>query len=971
MISDLETKLSALLFWDSPYDKLPSLDLQTLQDDRAVDTVGFSFLTNPHNGRLKVTWETLFSRVCTVRQRREDWFEDATARPSQNDDVQFRAQAVAAYENDVKAFLRLLLIAVHLTGGQPGRSIEVLSMRYKNTAEGGVRNVFLSQGQVVLATWNTKTSRIQSQNHVIYRFLPHRLSDVLVRYLAHVVPFVEFARELSSPTYDETKMDGPYIWGYVSADNEYRPWSGPSLSRCLRTESTKYLSTSVSVAQWRHLAIAITNRFLGNLATDVTVKKRKRDDAYGDESDGSDSNNDDSDNAYDAQASHSTRTASITYARLLFQGTLGTQHGQARYHQASTDWHNFLGVGTPGSARTSAVWTLDDDAETEQGRRQAALAKADLATGLSIVAGRGARFRGRQAHFLDLVVRGTSPLLWVAGTGSGKSVAFLIPAVLRPDGVTIVIVPLLALQGDLVRRCRDAQIRCAVWSSRNARPDATLVFCTPENASLSRFNTFVRQLVQFRQLDRVIYDECHVVLNSRDNFRYTILLVFRRLLELPVQQVWMTATLPPADEDDFFAYVNVSANITTIVREPTRRSTTAYAVERMVRPQDCTDRLRLLVEEARTNEQRTIVFCPSVAQAQRYATELDAVLFHAKTGETVEEKEAIVSSWANSYDYQPIVATSALGLGLNVPDVALVVHCGMPWTLRDFVQESGRAGRSGQRARSILLVEDWEVNKAQGNRPALYEYVCEQVCYRTALARHMDGVFNNQTCRSEEARCTLCQARADQPPPPSPSPPPPTELVVARTKQAALAERQNMLNKAAHKNVHLMYTIFENLAVRQETKACVFCSAVRWADPGTHHPKCNDTLTLVRKSARLLAADLRKNNEAKLVDDHCARCWNLTLYCQAARNNDVDCTKYNLLVYLLIRLYRQSTRTVLDEQWKQRRGVREHLDWLQLVAGDRTTIEAFSKIVIRVSGKRLLSPFYMIMLLYPDFREIA
>ncbi|CAK7237488.1 hypothetical protein SCUCBS95973_009973 [Sporothrix curviconia] len=722
MITELEKQVAALLFWDSPYETMPSIDLAQIKDDRSIVEAGESFLTHPANARLDATYETLLRRVLASPTHRQTWCRYSDEMYTPDMEIPFHRGALAAYEDAIVAFLRLLLVVAHLTGGQPGRAPEILTVRYLNTAEGGVRNLFLSYGHVVLATWNTKTSQSLAQDKVVYRFLPARVSEVVVRYVAHVVPFVETVREmmLGQLAYDETGVRNPYLWGCLDEQHRARPWPRDRLSRHLRAASALYVGTAFSVAQWRHLAIAITNRYLRTLPADDdrTAQKRKRggspyDGRPNDGDANSSDDDDDNNNPYDAQASHSTRTAGLVYGRLTFQGTLGTAHGQERYFRTSTQWHNLLRVGTPGSSRTGGAWAFDDDDATAQQQRLQAVAETSLATGLAMVCGPGAQFRGQQAAVLAHIVQGTSPLLWVAGTGSGKSLAFLLPAAVRPDGMTVVVVPLLVLQSDLVRRCQAASIRCAVWSNTNKTPDATLVFCTPENATNTAFSAFLRRQARLHQLDRIVYDECHAVLESRASFRPAIQLVFRTMLALPVQHVWLTATLPPAEETDFFRRVNVLQATTTLVREPTKRPTLSYAVH-ILQDADSRDAtLRFLLRTARTDRRRAIVFCPAVSMAVEVATMLDAPVFHAKSGTSVDEKEAIVRAWAADEARGPIIATSALGAGLDVPDVALVVHCGMPWSLRDFAQESGRAGRDPDRPARPLLSPQEYIDKAR------------------------------------------------------------------------------------------------------------------------------------------------------------------------------------------------------------------------------------------------------------------
>ncbi|KAL7939929.1 hypothetical protein V8C42DRAFT_349933 [Trichoderma barbatum] len=101
-----------------------------------------------------------------------------------------------------------------------------------------------------------------------------------------------------------------------------------------------------------------------------------------------------------------------------------------------------------------------------------------------------ASFRGQQGAVLQAVVRGQTPILQIAGTGEGKSLSFLLPAYCAYEGVTVVIVPLLALQGDLQRRCDKHQIDSHIWSDGRAKT-SRLIFVTPESAAGESFHSFI------------------------------------------------------------------------------------------------------------------------------------------------------------------------------------------------------------------------------------------------------------------------------------------------------------------------------------------------------------------------------------------------------------------------------------------------------------------------------------------------
>ena len=137
--------------------------------------------------------------------------------------------------------------------------------------------------------------------------------------------------------------------------------------------------------------------------------------------------------------------------------------------------------------------------------------------------------------------------------GGSKSLSFMLPAYCTPDSVTVVVVLLMALEGDLERRCREARIPAAVRSSGEAAVRAaSVVLVTPESVVTKGFQGFINHLVAQQRLDRVVIDECHVILDSSADFRPKLLELGRTIADWGVQLVILTATLPPQDEGEFW-----------------------------------------------------------------------------------------------------------------------------------------------------------------------------------------------------------------------------------------------------------------------------------------------------------------------------------------------------------------------------------------------------------------------------------
>ena len=121
----------------------------------------------------------------------------------------------------------------------------------------------------------------------------------------------------------------------------------------------------------------------------------------------------------------------------------------------------------------------------------------------------------------------------------------MLPTWVSDGGTTVVVVPLIALRRTMMDRCRQFQITCAEWNGGgDGWNGARVVFVTSESAISGRFQTFLNQLRSGQQLDRIVIDECHVVLNDQLELR-RILRRMGKINRAGTQMIMLTATLPP------------------------------------------------------------------------------------------------------------------------------------------------------------------------------------------------------------------------------------------------------------------------------------------------------------------------------------------------------------------------------------------------------------------------------------------
>jgi ATP-dependent DNA helicase RecQ len=316
-------------------------------------------------------------------------------------------------------------------------------------------------------------------------------------------------------------------------------------------------------------------------------------------------------------------------------------------------------------------------------------------------------FRRGQVDVVASVLAGRETL-GVLPTGGGKSLCYQVPALILP-GMTVVISPLISLMKDQVDRLQRLGVAAAFLNStlpavdvasrldRARRGELRLLYVAPE-----RFEAMdlVRCLAQCR-LSLLAVDEAHCISEWGHEFRPS----FRRIasvadtLRIPLRMA-LTATATPAVRRDIVSQLRMRQP--NVIVAGFDRGNLSYAVRQ------CGDDLakqRLLIATLRSHDAPGIVYAPTRAAVERVSrriarTGLRTQPYHG--GLTDDHRQEVQDRFMAG-DVECLVATNAFGMGIDKPNVRLVVHFAMPGTLEAYYQEAGRAGRDGNPARCVLL----------------------------------------------------------------------------------------------------------------------------------------------------------------------------------------------------------------------------------------------------------------------------
>lgn len=321
-------------------------------------------------------------------------------------------------------------------------------------------------------------------------------------------------------------------------------------------------------------------------------------------------------------------------------------------------------------------------------------------------------FRGIQRSIIESIGSGRDTL-GLMPTGGGKSVTFQVPA-LAAEGVCIVITPLIALMKDQVAHLQRQGIRSAAIYSGMTRQEiiktlencvfggVKILYVSPERLSSDLFQAKLRHI----NVSFITVDEAHCISQWGYDFRPSYLRIADiRKLKPGVPVLALTATATPDVVDDIQERLGFGQK--NVFRMSFERRNLAYIVRR------ATDKYTELVHILNSVGGSAIVYVRSRRHAKELAQLMDAAgmsatFYHAGLDHAIKDERQ--KAW-QADEARIMVATNAFGMGIDKPDVRLVVHFDCPDSIEAYFQEAGRAGRDGRKAYAVLLYNDGDERK--------------------------------------------------------------------------------------------------------------------------------------------------------------------------------------------------------------------------------------------------------------------
>ena len=319
-------------------------------------------------------------------------------------------------------------------------------------------------------------------------------------------------------------------------------------------------------------------------------------------------------------------------------------------------------------------------------------------------------FRGPQEDIIKAVLQ-QKDVITLLPTGGGKSICFQVPGIIK-EGVCLVISPLIALMQDQVENLKKRNIKATTIKSGSSQDEIITLFdnikfgnikflyISPERLQ----SIFMQQKIKELNISFVAIDEAHCISEWGHDFRpsYRNIKILKQIIP-DVNFIALTATANKKVLEDISS--NLELKNPVIFRNSFARENLAYQVFNVE------DKLLRLTQIFTKTKSPAIVYVNSRKKTEDLTKFLNARNFKSSFyhgGLSVKEKQLSFDNWMT--ERTPImISTNAFGMGIDKSNVGIVVHFDLPFSIENYIQESGRAGRNEKKSFAVLLKNENDI----------------------------------------------------------------------------------------------------------------------------------------------------------------------------------------------------------------------------------------------------------------------
>ena len=325
-------------------------------------------------------------------------------------------------------------------------------------------------------------------------------------------------------------------------------------------------------------------------------------------------------------------------------------------------------------------------------------------------------FRDSQEDIIKAVLN-KKDVVTILPTGGGKSVCYQVPGLIL-EGVCLVISPLISLMNDQTEQLRNNGIKALTIKSKATTDEIVSLF---DNLKFGQYkflylsperlqSDLIIQKIKEININLIAVDEAHCISEWGHDFRPSYRLIHKVRDVLPsINMIALTATATKKVVDDIIENLNLSD--TSIFKKSFYRKNLAYQIIKNE------NKLGKLEQIFLKNPFPTIRYVNSRKKTEDISNFINAkgylsTFYHG--GMTTESKTKAFNSWMKE-DRLIMVATNAFGMGIDKPNVKVVIHLDLPASIENYVQEAGRAGRNGEKSFSVVLQNENDINSFKKN----------------------------------------------------------------------------------------------------------------------------------------------------------------------------------------------------------------------------------------------------------------
>lgn len=323
-------------------------------------------------------------------------------------------------------------------------------------------------------------------------------------------------------------------------------------------------------------------------------------------------------------------------------------------------------------------------------------------------------FRPLQKEIIDSVLGGQDTFALLP-TGGGKSICFQVPAMMR-EGICLVISPLVALMKDQVANLQKRNIKAIALTGGIHTEEIIdlldncqygnykFLYLSPERLQ----SDWILERIKNLPVNLIAIDEAHCVSQWGHDFRPAYLKISELKKYFPkIPFLALTATATPRVVEDIKTELSLKEPI--LFQQSFERKNIAYMVF------EVEDKLYRTEQILKKNPQPSIIYVRNRKSCLNLSAQLQSLGFKATYyhgGLSSKEKDKNMQLWM-SEEAQVIVATNAFGMGIDKDNVKTVIHTQLPENIENYYQESGRAGRNGEKAFSVLLFNNSDATQTE------------------------------------------------------------------------------------------------------------------------------------------------------------------------------------------------------------------------------------------------------------------